>query len=193
VLPSAACYNIYLHLQHTQLSAPRYITTIASCFRNEQEYVGLKRLWGFSMREIVCVGPRDAVAAHIGVFKTRISELTRRLGIPVEIQVAADPFFQPAGADAAQGKARAVAAQLFPTKEEFVHRGSVAIASVNFHRNFFGERCQIRTADEQFAFTGCVAFGVERWLQALLEVFRDDARAATAAIRALTPAETART
>jgi seryl-tRNA synthetase len=64
-----------------------------------------------------------------------------------------------------------------------VYDGSLAIASVNFHRNFFGERCRIRTADEKFAFTGCVAFGIERWIQALLEVFRDDTEAIASAIR----------
>jgi hypothetical protein len=60
---------------------------------------------------------------------------------------------------------------LFPVKEEFVFGDSLAIASVNFHRNFFGERCAITLPDGGPAFTSCVAFGLERWLAALADHF----------------------
>ena len=79
--------------------------------------------------------------------------------------------------------------KLFPQKEEMVYGRSLAIASLNFHRNFFGERCGIRTADGEPAFTGCVAFGIERWLHALLERFAGDAGAATRAVIAATAVE----
>ena len=182
-LPSAACYNAYLYLRGAILPAPRYITTVASCFRNEEEYTGLRRLWGFSMREIVCIGPREAVGAHLASFKKKIQEFTRRLGLAVAVEVGNDPFFQPGGVTCRPEGARALTQKLFPTKEEFVYGGSVAIGSVNFHRNFFGERCRIRMADEQFAFTGCVAFGIERWIHALLEAFRNDTDAIASTLR----------
>jgi seryl-tRNA synthetase len=184
VLPSAACYNIYLHLENSVLQAPRYITTVASCYRNEKEHVGLRRLWNFTMREIVCVGPQDAVQAHLASFKKKILEFTGELGLEVAIEVASDPFFQPQGsAEQPSSGARALLQKLFPTKEEFVYGGVVAIASVNFHRNFFGERCRIRTPDEKPAYTGCVAFGIERWLHALTDKFKGDTKAIAAAIR----------
>jgi hypothetical protein len=67
-------------------------------------------------------------------------------------------------------------AKLFPVKEEFVFRSTsddpgLAIGSVNFHRNFFGERCEIGLADGSAAFSGCAAFGLERWLAALQATF----------------------
>jgi hypothetical protein len=43
--------------------------------------------------------------------------------------------------------------------------GEIAIASLNLHRNFFGERLSI-AFDGQPAFTSCVGFGLERWLWA---------------------------
>ena len=67
--------------------------------------------------------------------------------------------------------------QLFPVKEEFVYNGSLAIASVNFHRNFFGERLDIRTGDGAYAFSGCVAFGLERWISALGDHFGEGSAA----------------
>lgn len=166
-LPSAACYQIYLAMRGQALDAARYITVVANCFRNEKEYVGLRRLLGFSMREIVCVGTAEQVQAHLAVYQERIGDFLARLGLTIRVEVASDPFFQPQSS-------RAVLQQLFPAKREFVYGDSLAIASVNFHRNFFGERCEIRAADQEAAFSGCVAFGLERWLHALLEHFRGD-------------------
>jgi len=164
VLPSAACYSVYLHCRNTKLSEPKRVTTVATCFRNEKEYRGLERLCGFSMREIVCLGSVDAVRSHLASFKGKVQAFCAWLDLPVTLQTATDPFFEPAGE-------RATMQRLFPVKEEFVHGGSTAIASLNFHRNFFGERCGIVTADDRPAYTGCVAFGIERWMHALLDRF----------------------
>jgi hypothetical protein len=93
-----------------------------------------------------------------------------RIGLSTRVEVATDPFYQPQSS-------RALLQQLFPAKREFVYGESLAVASVNFHRNFFGERCRIRTKDGEPAFSGCVAFGLERWLHALLEIFGHDVAA----------------
>lgn len=161
-LASAACYSVYVHHREQRLTAPRYVTCAAQCFRNEDRYDGLRRLRGFTMREIVCIGPREAVQDHLDRFRPRVVAYAEQLGLRLEVRPASDPFFEQSGG-------RAVLARLFPVKEEFVHGGSLAIGSLNFHRNFFGERCGIRLADGTPAYTGCVAFGLERWLAALLE------------------------
>jgi seryl-tRNA synthetase len=181
-LPSAACYNIYLHLRDTVLEEPRYVTVVANCFRNEKEYNGLQRLLGFTMREIVCVGPLEAVQAHLSSFKERLRLWLAGLGVPIAIQAATDPFYESQGA-------RALQQRLFPVKEEFVYGGSLAISSVNFHRNFFGEKCGIRTATGEPAYSGCVAFGLERWLHALLDHFQGDVAGILQAIHHTSSAE----
>jgi seryl-tRNA synthetase len=177
VLPSAACYNVYVHLKGEVLDGPRYITTVANCYRNENEYTELQRLWSFTMREIVCLGPAEAVQDHLRAFKARTLALAERLDLDLAVAAATDPFYQP-------GSSVAVMQKLFPQKEEFQYKGELAIASVNFHRNFFGERCRIRTRDGEPVFTGCVAFGIERWLHALLDRFAGDAGTALAAVEA---------
>jgi seryl-tRNA synthetase len=188
-LPSAACYHIYLHLADSNLPRAKFITTVQTCFRNENEFVGLRRMWGFSMREIVCVGDRESVGNHLSSFKKKVGEFASSLGLTHRIDVAADPFFQPPGASGESQAARALTAKLFPTKEEFVYGDSLAIASLNFHRNFFGERCGITVADQGPAFTGCVAFGIERWLDALLDRYKNDACAIVDAIKAACPSQ----
>ncbi|HVR07260.1 MAG TPA: hypothetical protein VMW75_04380 [Thermoanaerobaculia bacterium] len=175
VLPSAACYSVYLHLQGSVVTAPRFVTTVATCFRNESSFDDLRRLWSFSMREIVCIGTAGEVQEHLGASKRRILDFAAQLGITLQVAAASDPFYQPQGP-------RAMMQKLFPQKEELVYGQSLAIASLNFHRNFFGERCAITGADGEPVFTGCAAFGLERWLHALLDRFAGDAAAALAAV-----------
>jgi seryl-tRNA synthetase len=168
-LPSAACYAAYLDLAGHVVPAAHKITTVATCFRRESHFEGLRRLLSFTMREIICVGERADALAHLDAFKDRLLGFAARLGLPLEVQAASDPFFDP-------NASRALISQLFPVKQEFIYRSAahpdgLAIASVNFHRNFFAERCGITTGSGDLAFTSCVAFGLERWLSALATQF----------------------
>ncbi|GGO42784.1 amino acid--[acyl-carrier-protein] ligase 1 [Streptomyces daqingensis] len=172
-LPSAACYPLYVHLAHSELPAEGALrTTVGTCFRNEDHYQGLQRLLGFSMREIVCVGPEERAKNHLLRAKDTVKELCAELGLDVRLEVATDPFFD-------KKSAKATMQRLFPVKEEFVV-GGLAIGSVNYHRNFFGERFDIRTGPET-AHTSCLAFGLERWVHTLTERFGG----ADAALRAV--------
>ncbi len=175
-LPSAACYSIYLHLAGSTLPAEGVTrTTVGTCFRNEEHYQGLQRLLGFSMREIVRIGSEDVAKDHLLRAKDAVTTLCAELGLDVRLEVATDPFF-----DKNSGKAKMQ--RLFPVKEEFVVNG-LAIGSVNYHRNFFGERCEIRAGDDT-AHTSCLAFGLERWVHTLTERF-GSADAAVSAIEGL--------
>jgi seryl-tRNA synthetase len=167
LLPSAACYPIYLELSGDTLTKPVYLGVLATCYRNECEYSGLTRLRAFSMQEFVCVGDVDSVRMHLEEFRKRTLHLVEAVGLPIGIHPAVDSFYDTKAS-------RALMQKLFPVKEEFVYDERVAIASLNFHRNFFGERCGIRLTDGSFAFSCCVAFGVERWIHSLLDHFDGD-------------------
>lgn len=175
-LPSAACYAIYVDLAGTAVPAEGTTrTTVGTCFRNENHYDGLQRLLGFSMREIVFVGPEDGAKNHLQRAKDAVLALCAELGLDVRVEVATDPFF-----DKNSGKAKMQ--RLFPVKEEFVVEG-LAIGSVNYHRNFFGERCAIQAGDAT-AHTSCLAFGLERWVHTLTRRF-DGVAAAVSAVESL--------
>lgn len=176
VLPTAACFAVYLHLSGTVVSAPPYRVTVRErCFRNEEYYDGLKRVLGFHMREIVCVGDLGTAQSHLEAFTPLVEALGGVLGLSLQREVGLDPFFDKDGS-------RAQMQQLFPVKQEFLVDG-LAIASVNLHRNFFGERCEIGLPDGGPAFTSCVAFGLERWVYALEQRFGGDIEAAISALR----------
>jgi seryl-tRNA synthetase len=164
VLTPAACYHVYIELEGQSLESPRYITTRATCFRNEDEYTPLERQWNFSMREIVCLGTAAEVEDFL-VRSTRvINHFAADIGLPVEWADATDPFFSPAS------NPKYLFQKLEPVKRELIFGDGLAIASTNFHRDYFGEAFDITRAGEK-AFSGCVAFGMERWLSAFLGAY----------------------
>lgn len=171
-LPSAACYNIYLDLAGTALPpAGTMRTTASTCFRNEDHYDGLQRLLGFTMREIVCIGTEDTAKNHLLRAKDAVTALCAELGLDMTLEIATDPFFD-------KNSSKAKMQKLFPVKEEFTVNG-LAIGSVNYHRNFFGERCTI-TAGTATAHTSCLAFGLERWIHTLTAKYGTTTAALTA-------------
>jgi hypothetical protein len=54
---------------------------------------------------------------------------------------------------------------------------SIAAASFNLHESFFGKAFDIRLPDGSSASSGCVAYGIERWLLAFLAAHGTSARA----------------
>ncbi|MFF2806301.1 hypothetical protein ACFVT2_03800 [Streptomyces sp. NPDC058000] len=159
-LPSASCYAVYLDHQGQQVPERTLVTIVGWCFRQEQHYEGLRRQLAFRMREIVALGSRDHAEAHLHAFAARIVAFAEALDLPLRKEAACDPFYD-------KGNTKALLQRLSPVKHEFLYE-DLAIASVNTHRNFFGDRCGITLAGFGGpAFTSCVAFGLERWLSAL--------------------------
>ncbi|UYQ60611.1 hypothetical protein [Streptomyces peucetius] len=174
-LPSASCYAVYLDHEGRRLTEDTLVTVVGWCFRKEDRYEGLRRQLGFRMREIVAIGGREHAEEHLCRFTERITAFAAALDLPLRKEAACDPFFD-------KGGSKAVLQRLSPVKHEFLYE-DLAIASVNTHRNFFGDRCSISLADTGGpAFTSCVAFGLERWLSALTRRHGDWA-AATEAVR----------
>ncbi|MEV6248646.1 hypothetical protein AB0M38_20920 [Streptomyces sp. NPDC051742] len=159
-LPSASCYAVYLDHQGTQVADDTLVTICSWCFRKETHYEGMRRQLGFRMREVVAIGGREHAETHLADFTARIHAFAAALDLPLRKEAACDPFFD-------KGGSKAVLQRLTPVKYEFLYE-DLAIASVNTHRNFFGDRCDITLESTGGpAFTSCVAFGLERWLSAL--------------------------
>ncbi|MFI5831712.1 hypothetical protein ACIA6C_31410 [Streptomyces sp. NPDC051578] len=159
-LPSASCYAVYIDHRGRVAADDELVTVVGWCFRKEEHYEGLRRQLGFRMREIVAIGTREHAEAHLASFTERITSFAEALDLPLRKEPACDPFFD-------KGSSKAVLQRLTPVKHEFLYE-DLAIASVNTHRNFFGDRCDIPLASSGGpAFTSCVAFGLERWLSAL--------------------------
>ncbi|MFJ3900124.1 hypothetical protein [Streptomyces sp. NPDC090025] len=159
-LPSASCYAVYLTHQGHRVADDTLVTICSWCFRKETHYEGMRRQLGFRMREIVAIGAQRHAEDHLTAFTDRIHAFAAALDLPLRKEAACDPFFD-------KGGSKALLQRLTPVKHEFLYE-DLAIASVNTHRNFFGDRCAITLESTGGpAFTSCVAFGLERWLSAL--------------------------
>jgi seryl-tRNA synthetase len=167
VLTPAACYHFYVHHQGARLDRPLYLTTRANCFRREAHYAPLARQWSFSMRELVCIGTSDEVKAFLRGYREKVSAFTTRVGLNLEWRLATDPFFEPLR------NSRFVAQKVDPIKTEMVFGNDLAIGSINFHREHFGSAFDIQRNGVE-ASSGCVAFGLERWMLAILTTFGSD-------------------
>jgi seryl-tRNA synthetase len=164
VLTPAACYHVYVALQGRSLNSPVFVTTRAACFRREREYLPLRRQWSFSMREIVCIGTAGEVKTFLKAARERVASFLSEFHLPITWQNATDPFFNPSR------NPRFLMQKLDPVKTEMIFGDWLAIGSVNFHRNYFGEAFRIvRKGDD--AYSGCIAFGLERWMYAFLHHF----------------------
>jgi seryl-tRNA synthetase len=167
VLTPAACYHLYPTLTNTALGGPRHLGVAASCFRREALHQPLARQWAFHMREVVCLGTAAEVQAFLRVARARMTALAETLGLAVRWCAATDPFFEPRAAR------KRLLQQIAPLKHELVFGDGLAIGSLNFHQAHFGEAFGI-TTPEGPAFSGCAAFGLERWVAALFATHGDD-------------------
>ena len=116
------------------------------------------------MREVVCLGTAEEVKEFLARYQATVDRFFKSIGLPVEWKNATDPFFNPSR------NPKYILQKLDPVKTEMVFADRLAIGSINFHRNYFGEAFEI-SRDGREAFSGCVAFGIERWIYALLSHF----------------------
>lgn len=166
-LQPAVCYHVYAALAEQVLDRPHTCSIAGTCWRHEEGcFAPLERGWAFTMREIVCVGDAAAVDALRAQGTTAVMTFAERLGLQARIETATDPFFAPSA------RGRALLQRIRGLKHELLlplgDGRLVAAASFNDHADFFGNAFAIRMADGAPAASGCVAFGIERWLLAVL-------------------------
>jgi seryl-tRNA synthetase len=166
-LSPATCYHAYPRFAGQQLDKPKVLTCVGKCFRRERDgFESLARLREFTMREVVFLGPVDFVTQQRDQWKEKVRSFAESLELAGRVEVAADPFF----GDAARGKK--LLQQLKQLKYELrleTYGGqNLAVASFNLHENFFAKRFGFTLPGGVAASSACVAFGVERWVFALL-------------------------
>jgi len=169
-LTPAVCYHTYQSLQGRRLTGVGYaVTSMGRCFRYESKNItGLDRLWDFGMREIVFVGTEKWVVTQRERAIREVAEQVAEWDLDCVVETANDPFFPTVHTNKAYWQMRAdlkFELRLGVEAAEGLPR-TLACGSFNLHENFFGKTFDISTADGEPAFTGCVAWGLERWVLA---------------------------
>ncbi|OHE82710.1 MAG: hypothetical protein A2107_09120 [Verrucomicrobia bacterium GWF2_62_7] len=174
LLSPAVCFHYYQVLAGKKLDRLHVATAIGKSFRYESGNMrGLERLWDFSMREIIFVGREDDVLAKRQFTMEALSRFTRELGLAGLMEKANDPFF--VGNFSLQASFQSALDLKYELRLDLPYqRGTLAVGSFNYHQAFFGKAFDITLADGAPVRTACTAFGVERWLAAVLAQYGCD-------------------
>lgn len=166
----AVCYHVYAALADRVLPAARRVAVRGTCWRHEGERLApLERGWAFTMLEAVCLGSPADVEEFLACGMRRATGFAEALGLRATVAEATDPFFAPTGRGKAllQRMKRLKRELLLPLDSD----RAIAAASFNDHQTFFGESFGISDADGAPISTGCMAFGIERWVLAWLAAY----------------------
>ena len=181
LLSPAVCYHLYFSLADRPLPGGQLAATaVGNCFRYEAiNLVSLERLWNFTMREIIFVGPKEYVLDNRETARQRMRPVLEEAGLAYRVESANDPFF------IGEFRKQAAFQSAFQLKYEIRARlpfrqsaenpaASLAVGSYNYHQDFFGRSLNITLPDGSPAHTGCVAFGLERMAFAFLAQYGFD-------------------
>lgn len=174
-LSPAVCYHVYAAHRDRAVPAGGLIYALAGrCFRYEaSKMTDLRRLWEFTMREIVLMGRREDVLAK----RERGNEIVARYldehEMAGEIRTASDPFFIAPDAAAKtyfqiSSETKYEISLLLPEGER------LAAGSLNYHTDFFGKAFSCTVEGGGAMHSVCIAFGIERWIYAFLAQHGDD-------------------
>lgn len=167
VLLPAACYPLYPSLTGSLPDGGARYDFTGYCFRNEPSD-DPARMQYFQVREKVCAGTPEQAQMWRADWKQRGVELLRSLGLKVDANIATDPFFGRAGRlmKANQAEQELKFELQIPVWSAYE---PTAVASFNYHQEYFGKTFDIRTHSGETAHTSCVGFGIDRIAVALLK------------------------
>lgn len=167
VLTPAACYPLYPTIaKRGNLPEKGGLYDLQSyCFRHEPSNDPARQQL-FRMREYVCMGSQQHVTDFRQTWMDRGVKIMAEVGLPVEIDVANDPFFGRAGKMLAnnQRDQNLKFELLIPITST---SNPTACMSFNYHQDAFGSKWGLNLADGSVAHTACVGFGLERIALAL--------------------------
>lgn len=175
LLSPAVCYHLYFSMADQPLAGGKLAATaVGHCFRYEGiNLSSLERLWDFTMREVIFVGPKEYVLENREIARQRMAEFFEDIGLVYRVESATDPFF------IGEFRKQAAFQSAFQLKFEIRARlpfkdSTLAVGSYNYHQDFFGRNLNITLPDGSPVHTGCVAFGLERIALAFLAQFGFD-------------------
>jgi seryl-tRNA synthetase len=169
-LSPAVCYHVYhLHENQTIRAQGLVYGICGKCFRYESSNLSdLRRLWDFTMREVVFLGSRNYVLAQRDKSMEMMGKFLDDHRLAGEIRTASDPFFV---------APEAVSKTYFQLSSDSKFEVSLllpggersAVGSHNYHSDFFGRAFLTNVEGAGAMHSVCVAFGLERWVHAFLQ------------------------
>ncbi|MDF9506817.1 hypothetical protein P5808_21800 [Bacillus cereus] len=166
-LQPCICYHCYSEWKNQQFHVPQVITAKGNCFRHEIPWrINPLRKLEFTMREIVFIGSGEQVLELRMKILEEVWNLFNDLGLNGKVVTASDPFFFYEDMD------KATFQKMANAKYELVavmNGESSSIASFNYCSDSLCKSFSIKDGNGESLHSGCVAFGIDRWLQMFLK------------------------
>ena len=168
-LSPAVCYHAYAANQDRTLAeGPLVYSMVGKCFRYESSNMrDLRRLWDFTMRELVFLGDREAVLAERTRGMDAFQEFLDEHRLAGEIRTASDPFFI-APDSAAKTYFQISSETKFEISLLLPDDARLAVGSFNYHGDFFGKSFRVTVPGGGPMHSVCFAWGLERWVYAFV-------------------------
>ncbi len=168
VLSPAACFHCYTDLEQAELEKPEVYTFRQKVFRHEGRlnWSGFGRLRDYNVREIVFIGDEPFVHVNRNYVLDKVKRFVSELNLTARVCVTSDPFVVPS-----MQKFKKIQLEEESKLELQLAYGLdryLAVASFNLHGTAFTNPFDIRIHDKPQSVTGCVGFGLERWVLAFL-------------------------
>lgn len=168
---NAVCNNVWRYHAGLEIGgAPQVFTARGACCRHEgSQHFSLEYMRVFTMREVVMAGaPADLLR-----FRERgldfVAGLAADLGLSGHCEEASDPFFLQGETDPLRrGPVELPDVVKIELRLPLYDDRTLACASFNVHGDFFARQFGYSSAGGSPVWTGCTAFGLERWVWAIL-------------------------
>ena len=168
-LSPAVCYHVYnLNRDRTVPDFGLTYGICGKCFRFESTNISdMRRLWDFTMREVVFLGARDPLLKAREQSIEMMADFLREHRLAGEIRTASDPFFIAPDA-VSKTYFQLSADSKFEVSLLLPDGQRTAVGSHNYHSDFFGRAFHTNVEGGGPMHSVCVAFGLERWVYAFM-------------------------
>lgn len=167
-LSPSACFHTYIEYEGKELKMESVFTFLQSVFRNEGRlnYSELGRLNDYHVREVVFVGSEEFVINKRKSMINKVMEFMQMLNLSGDISVASDPFILPRMQK--MKKIQKATNAKYEVHLKCSEESKISVASFNLHGTAFTYPFSISVKDVENTVTGCVGFGIERWVIAFI-------------------------
>lgn len=167
-LSPSACFHTYLDYENHHLPSNTVVTFRQSVFRNEGRfnYDEIGRLRDYHVREIVLIGDQIFVENKRTQILNDIIDILKYLNLNSNISIASDPFVMP---QIQQLKKIQIKEEIkYEVRLSINSNKMISVASLNLHGKAFTYPFNIIVDKCDDTVTGCVGFGIERWVLSFL-------------------------
>lgn len=174
-LSPSACFHVYEELKDKVLPNKTIVTFTQSVFRNEGRFnfKEFGRMRDYHVREIVFIGDEYFVEST----RERLLEATKNfvneLQLDAKITIASDPFILPRMQKFK--KVQAVDRSKYELRLSYNSEEDMSVASFNLHGTAFTSPFNIKVNNADTV-TGCVGYGLERFVLAFLSQYGENVR-----------------